>query len=473
MMTTGASREYTLALKELCSRQEALIRSADRIVISQEGVSSEIASLRTNLAVESSDLGSLLEELAATFDWGLTELIWQTQQQTELLKRVSRQLAAPLDMQAKELRKRAQYAYAQGWYDEALNDFLTSAEKNPYDFIVQHYIGNILLFHRGHLEESVQYFERAAKFARPEAPRCAAFSLLHAGEARRRQGRLEDAYTTTKRAEMMPSAPAESAYQLACICAVTGRYDEAEASLHEAILRNRLYCAKCSSDEVFASMHERIVRLLDRIEEAVSKSAVSTVEQAEEAWQWLIREVIPFLRAHGMSCIELPPKPKRTALKEAQALISKRSILDSWRALELSETFLGSVAARLQGYPWEDELDRIKKMRQSKWEARSTRHAIAVGVGAGALLAFLISKILMPGFPWLSGGLMFGFVLSLVFFWWASGILVGGLWFLLVGSTRNARILQSKLHSLRDTVMRYASKAAELETTHTRWRSIF
>jgi len=471
-MNSGISREYELVLQELRSTREAQIRSAERIVVSQEGAADEIASLRRDLASESADVSSSLGDLAATFEWGLTELIWHAQQQTALLRQLSDQLAAPLDMQAKELRKRAEYAYGQRWYEEALEDFLVAAEKNPYDFIVQHYIGNILLFHKEDPDGSVEYFERAAKFALPRAPMCAAFSLLHAGEARRRQGRFEDAYEIIRRATLTPTAPPESFYQLSRICAATARYDEAERSLHEAIRRDRLYCAKCSFDQAFESMRARVTSLLQQIEEGVSAAALSAVEQVEGLRQSVAQEVIPFLRRHGMSSRELRSHLENRSLEEARALITKESILEGWRALGLAETFRGLIAAKLQEYPWQEEVDRVQNEQYSVWDNRNFNQSALVGAGSGALLAFVISKLLMPSFPYLAGGSMFLFTLSLVFFWVATGFLVG--W---VSRTITYKIdwmgnIAPQLRRRRRTAMKYASEAAARETRHTAWHEV-
>jgi len=468
-MNSDSSREYELVLQELRSAREAQIRSAEQIVVSQDGAAYEISCLRRDLVSESAGISSSLEELTAAFEWGFTELIWHAQQQTSLLKQLSDQLAAPLDMQARELRKRAEYAYGQRWYEEALKDFLVAAEKNPYDFIVQHYIGNILLFHKEDPDGSVEYFEQAARFALPKAPMCAAFSLLHSGEARRRQGCLEDAYETIRRAALTPSAPPESFYQLARICAATGRHDEAVSHLHEAIRRDMLYCAKCSSDQTFEPTRRQVTSLLQLIEERVSASALAAVEQAEALWKWATQEVVPFLRRHGMSRRELRTHLENVPLEEARALIGRQSILEGWRALELAESFRDLITAKLREYPWQEEVDRVQQEQYSKWDNRNFNQVALVGAGSGAVLAFVISKLLIPGFPYLAGGSMFLFTLSLIFFWVATGFLVGWVCKAVTYRANWMGKIAPQLRRRRRTAMRFASEAAERETQHTAW----
>lgn len=471
-MTSDSSREYELVLQELRSAREAQIRSAEQIVVSQEGAAYEISCLRRDLVSESASVSSSLEELTATFEWGFTELIWHAQQQTSLLKHLSDQLAAPLDTQARELRKRAEYAYWQRWYEEALKDFLVAAEKNPYDFIVQHYIGNILLFHKGDPDRSAAYFEGAAKFALPKAPMCASFSLLHAGEARRRQGRLEDAYEIISRAAATPDAPPESFYQLSRICAETGRHEEAVQRLYESIRQDRSYCAKCSSDQAFASMRERVTELLQQIEERVTAAALSAIEQGEELRQSVAQEAFSFLRRHGMSNRELNTHNESVDLDQARALIGRGSILESWRALELAEAVRDAITAKLREYPWQEEVDRVQDEQYSKWDNRNFNQVALAGVGSGALLAFVISKLLMPGFPYLAGGSMFLFTLSLIFFWLATGFLVGWVCRAVTYRANWMGKIAPQLRRRRRTAMRFASEAAEREPLHTAWYDI-
>jgi tetratricopeptide (TPR) repeat protein len=90
-------------------------------------------------------------------------------------------LQAPLDTAAKELRNRAVYAYQNGWYAEALADFIEAESKNYQDFAVHRSIANIYLYHEVDLPKALEYFGKAAKYARPKDNRQAAEAEYFAG----------------------------------------------------------------------------------------------------------------------------------------------------------------------------------------------------------------------------------------------------------------------------------------------------
>ena len=104
-------------------------------------------------------------------------VLWKLELQHATLRNILATLQAPLDTQAKELRSRAEDAYANGWYDEALTDLLESEQKNYQDFAVHQAIGNIYLYYRqpADLDKAREYYLKAAKYAAPRSVPHAAF----------------------------------------------------------------------------------------------------------------------------------------------------------------------------------------------------------------------------------------------------------------------------------------------------------
>lgn len=49
-----------------------------------------------------------------------------------------------------------EYAYQNGWYEKALNDFLESERENYQDFAVHRSIANIYLYHLINLPEALE-----------------------------------------------------------------------------------------------------------------------------------------------------------------------------------------------------------------------------------------------------------------------------------------------------------------------------
>ena len=155
----------------------AQLKAADRIVVSQDRIASGI----DKVAFGIDRLADGLESIASTFEWGFTEIVWQLEQQRFVLEDILRVLQAPLDTQAKELRKRAENAYKNGWFDDALEDFLESEKKNRYDFTVHQYLGNIYFFEKKNPKMALEYYNKTVKYAKPVSPYHASFALLHIG----------------------------------------------------------------------------------------------------------------------------------------------------------------------------------------------------------------------------------------------------------------------------------------------------
>lgn len=108
--------------KELIATQ---IASTNAIIASQEFVREGIDNLSYGIA----EVSEGIHGLKAAFEFGISEVVWQIEQNRAVLQNILNVLMAPLDTQAKELKRRAEDAYANGWFEEALEDFLESEKK--------------------------------------------------------------------------------------------------------------------------------------------------------------------------------------------------------------------------------------------------------------------------------------------------------------------------------------------------------
>jgi tetratricopeptide (TPR) repeat protein/sugar lactone lactonase YvrE len=129
-----------------------------------------------------------IEGLRAEFHWMMGDVIWKLEMQNARVASILEGLQAPLDTQARELRRRAEFAYLNGWYDEAVADLLESEKKNYQDFAVHRTLGHIFLEHRPDLARALEYFRRAAKYAAPRDAKQAAEAHLFAANVCYRLG---------------------------------------------------------------------------------------------------------------------------------------------------------------------------------------------------------------------------------------------------------------------------------------------
>jgi len=242
---------------------EGQLKAADRIIVSQDRIADKIDSA----VLAARDVAEGLAELQATFEWGFTELIWQIEQEREVLKDILEVLQAPLDTQAKELKKRAEYAYKNRWIDDAFEDFLESEKKNRYDFTIHQNLGNIYFFEKKNPEKALKYYEKAVKYATPKSSYYTSVSLLHIGLVKYLQEDFQEAYKATSKAIELSPDFYEAHYQHAQYCANLGRYDEAIKHLKKAIVEgDKYYCVKADSERDFNVMKKRLRSLFKELQ---------------------------------------------------------------------------------------------------------------------------------------------------------------------------------------------------------------
>ena len=121
-----------------------------------------------------------LEDLKATFDWKLSEMIWILEQQRDYFKGILELLKRPRLAQANELRESGIDKYKKNWIDEAFDDLIKAKELNQTDFIIHQSLGNIYLFQKKDLEKALVSYKNAAKYAH-DYPYYVGYALLHVG----------------------------------------------------------------------------------------------------------------------------------------------------------------------------------------------------------------------------------------------------------------------------------------------------
>lgn len=183
---------------------EVQIRQTNEIIASNEAIADAICEMDNTLASGFNVLSSGLQELYYSIDYGLQEICDKLDLQNKTLEAIREILERPLDTQAKELRKRAEEAYLNGWIDEAESDLLIAEQKNYQDFIVHHILGNIYFYHKNNYQKALEYYQKAAKYASPQSKKYASNALLCVATVYYKLGQLPEAYKSTKMAIGLP-----------------------------------------------------------------------------------------------------------------------------------------------------------------------------------------------------------------------------------------------------------------------------
>ena len=373
---------------------EGQLKAADRVIVSQGRIADKI----DDAILATRDIAEGLEELQATFEWGITELIWQIEQEREVLKNILKVLQAPLDTQAKELKKRAEYAYRNRWIDDAFQDFLESEKKNRYDFTIHQNLGNIYFFEKKNPEKALEYYNKAVKYATPKSSYYTSISLLHVGLVKYLQEDFQGAYEATSKAIELSPNLYEAHYQHAQYCVKLGKYDEAIKHLKKAIVEgDKYYWVKADSEKDFNVIKKQLHSLF--------KELHNNAESQVFFGMGAIGRLIDRAKSH----YNIPEigklKIARTKLLKSTVLLWKRSFLDCHDAyrkifvaakitVDFSVEYLSNQTKML-----EDKIITLKK--EVKRRESSGINDFLAWFGA---IPFLISTITIIGMSSLSAG---------------------------------------------------------------------
>ncbi len=247
---------------------EGQLKRTDEVIASSEAIADVISELDNTLSEVKgtltsgfSMLGAGLQELCFSIDDGFREVCYKLDLQNETLKAIKEILEKPLDTQAKELRKRAEFAYLNGWIDEAEVDLLESEKKNYQDFIALHILGNIYYHHKKNQQKALEYFQKAAKYAAPQSKIDACKALLCAAKVYKEIGKVEDAYKSTRLAMDTLSDDAHNLYNHSAYSAMTKHPDESIDCLRRAVLKDPTFFIAADSDERFSNVAQEKEKL--------------------------------------------------------------------------------------------------------------------------------------------------------------------------------------------------------------------
>lgn len=259
--------------KEMIAAQAS---SANAIITSHDGLREGL----DNLAYRIEDG---MDGLKAAFEFGISEVVWQIEQNRQVLKNILEVLMAPLDTQAKELRSRAEDAYANGWLEDALDDFIESEKKNKYDFSVHISIGMINLFQKVDREKALEYFEKAVKYARPKSQYHTSFALMHVALIKRDLNQIAEAEKLTAEAIELTPEFAEALYQNAQYNAQLNNVNKMLTNLEKAVKIDRYYCMKADTDEMFNSVRKDVNRLFKILRDELVTISVGMCDKMDKA----------------------------------------------------------------------------------------------------------------------------------------------------------------------------------------------
>jgi WD40 repeat protein len=245
-------------------------------------VREEIPELKYGFKIEIDKLVGGIAQLNADFNLVLGDLIWKFEMSQETLNNILQEIRlAEFEREARAYRSRAERAYLNGWYEEALGDFLEAEKRNYPDYSVHRSIASLYLYHLVDLPSALAYFLKAAKYARPSDPRQSAEAHYFAGMICLIQQQLSSAFTHLEEAVKLDPELFEAYYQKACLSARLSDIDASINSLESAIRGDARYYERAKTDPIFYAMRPQVQALLERLMQPVQQKVEEVRRDAE------------------------------------------------------------------------------------------------------------------------------------------------------------------------------------------------
>lgn len=263
-----------------------------------------------------------IENMRADFNWAIGELCSIAELQQKSLQTILTTLQSPLNNQARELRQRAEFAYMNGWYEDALSDFLQAEQHNYQDFAVHQAIGNIYLYHRRppELNHARDYFLNAAKYATPHSSRYAAISYMFAGFTSYLLGEDESSIEYSSKACKLYPRLTEAFFNCAKFAAAAGRVDVAIQNLEQAIKTDSRYLSKAQDDQDFLLIDPSFTEFVTQLRDETKTNVTKGIQELEN-------QLIGYYFLDEDAETEI-----QASLQKAKILLQKNSYVDNLQA---------------------------------------------------------------------------------------------------------------------------------------------
>jgi len=218
------------------------------------------------LTYDVEDIGNGILGMKVAFEWGISDVVWQIEQDSVRLKDILKTLYRSFDKRTIELRLETSEEYGKGLINQALANYLTLSRVNEYDFSVHMSIGIIYLFHEANKEKALDFFNKAIIYAEKQsAAYYKNYALLYKALVKRDYGLIEEAEELTSRAVNTKPNLVEAIYQNAQYNALLNKQDKVIPLLKKVIDSDIVYCLKINNEPDFDGMRPQINKLFEEV----------------------------------------------------------------------------------------------------------------------------------------------------------------------------------------------------------------
>ncbi|HKV41269.1 MAG TPA: hypothetical protein VJX67_18835 [Blastocatellia bacterium] len=230
-----------------------------------------------------------VEALNADFNLLIGDLIWKLQMRQAHLNNVLAEVRLPeFEREARAFRTRAERAYLNGWYEEALPDFMEAAKRNYPDFAVHRSIASILLYYLMDVPGALEYFRKSARYARASDAHQAAEAHYFAAMICIMERRLPEGLSHLDQALSLNPRLLDAYYHRAALAAMAGDFAAAMTDLEPAVKGDPRYFDRAGREPVFDGIHQELEALLDRLLGPAREKAEQIRREREELKNYVI-----------------------------------------------------------------------------------------------------------------------------------------------------------------------------------------
>ncbi len=414
--------------KDVGELKKILISQAQELITSQIALADGIISSRNRseeaiyyIGYDMKSIGRGMCGLKAMFEWGISDVIWLVEKNTEQFRNVMKNIYPFADEQLSKARYNADDAYAKGNIQEALENFIEFETFANDDFSNSISLGMVYLFHEIDKERALVFFDKAIENARPFSSYYVSYGLLYKALIKRDFGLIEEAEKWSREAIKFTPEFDEAIYRNAQYNALLGRPEKAIPLLKQVITRDIVYCLKIKREKDFEQINSEVTEMFEKIraeENEKVKKGMGQVEKDMEILNSVIKNV-EYL-GHNISKVSLV-KHLQEAKSEIDKMAKNNSIIDAY----VSGIMLSMLVKKLQlkKEQLKSKCDKIKSEIESKIEE------LSVGVTGkkrkSGLVSFIIhllcGQIVALPFGWYIGvplgiGITEGLLIALCFY---------------------------------------------------------
>ncbi|MDP6925109.1 MAG: hypothetical protein R2568_01420 [Candidatus Scalindua sp.] len=203
------------------------------------------------LSYDNRDVGNGMYGLKASFEWNISEVAWQIEQNVDEFKEMIKIIYDSLEPSVAELRFVAQEDYENGRIADAVDNFSKLSQCCENDFSVFLSLGIISLFHEEDKEKALEYFNKAVEIVESQSDFYTSYALLFKAFVLRNIDRIDEAQKFSRQAVDLSPDFTEALYQNAQYSALLKNTDTAISSLKTIIGIDILYSLKITNEKDF------------------------------------------------------------------------------------------------------------------------------------------------------------------------------------------------------------------------------